>query len=32
MRERIDKEKDPDIKRELRKGAIVEIIEESIDY
>ena len=32
MRERIDKEKDPDIKGELRKGAIVEIIEQSIDY
>jgi len=30
--ERIEKEKDSDIKAELRKGNIVEIIENSLDY
>ena len=30
--DRIEKEKDPDIKRELRKGNLVEIIENSVDY
>jgi hypothetical protein len=30
--DRIEKEKDPDIKAELRKGNIVEIIEDSMDY
>ncbi|MGI8720565.1 MAG: hypothetical protein ACR2KF_08595 [Nitrososphaeraceae archaeon] len=32
IRERIDMEKDPDIKRELRRGNLVKLIEESIDY
>ena len=32
MHERIDKEKNPDIRAALKKGAIVEIIEESVDY
>lgn len=30
--ERIDQEKDEDIKRELRRGNIVQIIEDSLDY
>ena len=32
LKEQIEKEKDPDIKLELRKGNIVEIIESSLDY
>jgi hypothetical protein len=32
LKERIDSEKDKDIKRELRKGNIVTIVESSLDY
>jgi hypothetical protein len=32
LKERIEKEKDEDIKRELRKGNIVQIIEDTLNY
>jgi hypothetical protein len=32
LRERIEREEDEDIKRELRKGNLVTIIEDSLDY
>jgi hypothetical protein len=32
LRERIEREQDEDIKRELRKANLVTIIEDSLDY
>jgi hypothetical protein len=32
MKERIEKERDPDTKRELKKGNIVEIIGNGLNY
>jgi hypothetical protein len=32
LRKEIQKEKDPDIRAELKRGNIVEIIESSLDY
>jgi hypothetical protein len=32
IKERIEKEKDEDVKRQLRKGNTVEIIEDGLDY
>ncbi|CAN5499565.1 hypothetical protein BH18THE1_BH18THE1_10170 [soil metagenome] len=32
IKERIEKEKDPDVRAELKKGNTVEIIEDGLDY